>query len=73
MVASDGTPVVREQLAPLGRVTMANVGKTGMFCDGLMFRMVTDDALYFRVDAHNRAAFKEAGSLSAPQLREGAA
>ena len=33
-----------------------------MFCDGLMFGMVTDDTLYFRVDDHNRAAFKEAES-----------
>jgi DNA transformation protein len=35
-------------------------GKTGVFCDGLMFAMVTDDTLYFRVDDDNRAAFKEA-------------
>jgi DNA transformation protein len=27
-----------------------------------MFGMVTDDTLYFRVDDHNRAAFKEAES-----------
>jgi len=38
-------------------------GKTGVFCDGLMFGMVTDDTLYFRVDDHNRAAFKEAESF----------
>jgi len=25
-------------------------GKTGVFCDGLMFGMVTDNTLYFRVD-----------------------
>jgi len=29
---------LREQLAPLGRVTMRRMfGKTGVFCDGLMF------------------------------------
>ena len=38
-------------------------GKTGVFCEGLMFGMVTDDTLYFRVDEHNRAAFKEAQSF----------
>jgi DNA transformation protein len=55
---------LRERLAPLGRVTMRRMfGKTGVFCDGLMFGMVTDDTLYFRVDDHNRAAFKEAASL----------
>ena len=65
MVASDSfAEFLREQLAPLGRVTMRRMfGKTGVFCDGLMFGMVTDDTLYFRVDDHNRAAFKEAESF----------
>jgi DNA transformation protein len=62
MVASDGfAEFLREQFAPLGRVTMRRMfGKTGVFCDGLMLGMVTDNTLYFRVDDHNRAAFKEA-------------
>jgi DNA transformation protein len=38
-------------------------GKTGVFCDGLMFGMVRDDVLYFRVDEDNRDAFKEAASF----------
>src|SRR5580692_12674026 len=68
MVTSDSfAQFLREQLAPLGRVTMRRMfGKTGVFCDGLMFGMVTGDTLYFRVDDHNRAAFKEA--LSFPPL-----
>ena len=71
MVASDGfAEFLREQLAPLGRVTMRRMfGKTGVFCDGLMFGMVTDDTLYLRVDDHNRAAFKEAESF--PPLNYG--
>jgi DNA transformation protein len=62
MVASDGfSEFLREQLSPLGRVTMRRMfGKTGVFCDGLMFGMITDDTLYVRVDDHNRAVFKEA-------------
>jgi DNA transformation protein len=62
MVASDGfAQFLREQLAPLGRITMRRMfGKTGVFCDGLMLAMVRDDSLYFRVDDHNRAVFKEA-------------
>ena len=33
---------LREQFAPLGRVTMRRMfGKTGVFCDGLMLAMVT--------------------------------
>ena len=65
MVASDSfAEFLREQLAPLGRVTMRRMfGKTGVFCDGLMLGMVTGDTLYFRVDDHNRAAFKEAQSF----------
>ena len=65
MVASDNfAEFLREQLAPLGRVTMRRMfGKTGVFHDGLMFGMVTDNMLYLRVDDHNRAAFKEAESF----------
>ena len=55
---------VREQLAPLGRVTMRRMfGKTGVFCDGFMLGMVTDNTLYFRVDDDNREALKEAESF----------
>jgi DNA transformation protein len=62
MVASDSfADVLREQLAPLGHVTVRRMfGKTGVFCDGLMLAMVRDDMLYFRVDDDNRAMFKEA-------------
>src|SRR5712691_3696186 len=65
MVASDSfAEFLREQLAPLGHVTMRRMfGKTGVFCDGLMFGMVTNDTLYFRVDNDNRAVFKEAESV----------
>jgi DNA transformation protein len=65
MVASDSfAEFLREQLAPLGRVTMRRMfGKTGVFCDGFMFGMVRDNTLYFRVDTDNRAAFKEAQSF----------
>ena len=65
MVASDSfAEFLKEQLAPLGRVTMRRMfGKTGVFCDGLMLGMVTDNTLYFRVDDCNRAVFKEAASF----------
>jgi DNA transformation protein len=65
MVASDSfAEFLREQLAPLGRVTMRRMfGKTGVFCDGFMLGMVRDNTLYFRVDNDNRAAFKEAESF----------
>jgi DNA transformation protein len=65
MVASDSfAEFLREQLAPLGGIAMRRMfGKTGVFCDGLMLGMVTDDTLYFRVDDGNRVAFKEAESF----------
>jgi DNA transformation protein len=65
MVASDSfAEFLREQLAPLGHVTMRRMfGKTGVFCDGLMLGMVTDNTLYFRVDDHNKKAFEEAASF----------
>ena len=65
MVASAGfAEFLRDQLAPLGRLAMRRMfGKTGVFCDGVMFAMVRDDTLYFRVDEQNRAAFKEAEAL----------
>jgi DNA transformation protein len=65
MVTSDSfAQFLREQLAPLGRITMRRMfGKTGVFCDGRMLAMVRDNTLYFRVDDDNRAAFKEAESF----------
>jgi DNA transformation protein and related proteins len=65
MVASDSfAEFLRDQLAPLGRVTMRRMfGKTGVFCDGVMFGMVTENTLYFRVDDQNREAFKEVESF----------
>jgi len=65
MVASDAFgEFLREQLAPLGRVTMRRMfGKTGVFCDGLMFGMVAEETLYFRVDDQSRPSFKEVESF----------
>jgi DNA transformation protein and related proteins len=65
MVASDTyAEFLREQLAPLGRLTLRRMfGKTGVFCDGVMFAMVTENTLYLRVDDHNRVTFKEAESF----------
>ena len=65
MVASDTfAEFLREQFAPLSRVTMRRMfGKTGVFCDGVMLGMVTENTLYLRVDDQNRGTFKEAASF----------
>ena len=62
MVASDSfAEFLREELAPLGRISMRRMfGKTGVFCDHVMFGVVTENTLYLRVDDGNRKAFKEA-------------
>ncbi len=64
MVASDTfAEFLREQLDPLGRITLRRMfGKTGVFCSGVMFGMVTENMLYFRVDELNRSTFAEAAS-----------
>lgn len=69
MVASDSfAEFLRELLKPLGPVAMRRMfGKTGVFCGGLMFGIISDDTLYFRVDAATRAMFHEAASF--PPLR----
>ena len=65
MTASNGFgEFLRDQLAPLGHITMRRMfGKIGVFCDGFMLGMVRDNTLYFRVDDDNRVAFKEAQSF----------
>jgi DNA transformation protein and related proteins len=62
MVASDSfAEFLREQLAPLGHIAIRRMfGKSGVFCDGFMFGMVSDNVLYFRVDDGNREILKEA-------------
>ena len=65
MVASASfAEFLHEQLAPLGRLAMRRMfGKTGVFCDGVMFGMVADNTLYFRVDDDNQTVFAEAASF----------
>jgi DNA transformation protein len=62
MAASDGfIEFLRDQLAPLGPIaTRRMFGVTGLFCEGVMFGVMAEDALYVRVDDHNRTAFREA-------------
>ena len=66
MPASDGfTDFLFEQLAPLGHITARRMfGKTGVFCDGVMLGMITENTLYLRVDDHNRAVFQEAATFA---------
>lgn len=61
VASSEYAEFLHEQLAPLGHITMRRMfGKTGVFCDGTMLGMVTENILYFRVDDENRKACAEA-------------
>jgi DNA transformation protein len=62
MTASPGfAEFIRDALGPIGRLTLRRMfGATGVFCDGLMFAMIADDTIYFRVDDGNRQAFEAA-------------
>jgi DNA transformation protein and related proteins len=75
MVASETyADFLREQLAPLGRLSLRRMfGKTGVFCDGVMFAVVTENTLYLRVDDQNREIFKEAESFPPLNYAKGGA
>ena len=63
-MASRGTfgEFLQDELRPLGQVTVRRMfGGAGVYCDGLMFGLVADDTLYFRVDDGNRGAFEAEG------------
>jgi DNA transformation protein len=54
---------LKDQLADMGPVTSRRMfGGAGLYCDGLMFAIVVDDVLYFKVDDSNRVDYETAGS-----------
>jgi DNA transformation protein len=64
MAASPGfRDHVLELLAALGPVTArAMFGGYGLYLDGRMFALISDDTLYLKADDRNRAAFEAAGT-----------
>ena len=58
---------VMELLSPLEEVTSrAMFGGYGIFHQGIMFALISDSTLYFKVNDSNRAAYEEAGSKPFP-------
>ena len=58
---------VMQKLAPLGTVTSrAMFGGYGIFHEGLMFALISDDTLYFKVADQNRDMYEKAGSTVFP-------
>lgn len=49
---------VTELLSPIGHVTVRRMfGGAGIYCDGTMFALVTDDVLYFKTSDRTREQF----------------
>jgi DNA transformation protein len=61
---SDGfREFLEDQFAPIGGVSLrAMFGGLGIFRDGLMFALVADDTLYFRVDDLTKPDFEAENS-----------
>jgi len=56
-----------QKLDPLGDVkSRAMFGGYGIFYEGLMFALISDDTLYFKVNESNRAIYEKAGSKPFP-------
>ncbi len=53
---------VMGQLAPVGTIRARNMfGEIGLYADDMLFGMLVDDAVYFKVDDTNRAAYEAEG------------
>jgi len=54
---------VMEKLSPIGDVKgRAMFGGYGIFHDGSMFALISEDSLYFKVNDSNRDIYEKAGS-----------
>ncbi len=61
-----------DSLEPLGGVSARRMfGGHGLFRDGLMFALLANDALYFKVDAETQPAYEAAGSAPFTYRRAG--
>jgi DNA transformation protein len=51
-----------EQLAPVGAIRARSLfGEVGLYADDLIFGLIVDDAVYFKVDDANRADYEAEG------------
>jgi DNA transformation protein and related proteins len=56
--------LLQEQLEPLGRITFRRMfSGAGVYCDGVIFALILRQALHFRVDDGNRAAYQAEGMV----------
>ena len=61
-MSDDFVDYVMELFGPFGTVAVRRMfGGHGMFLDGLMFALLSGDALYLKADEMNRVEFEQAG------------
>ena len=66
-VSNEYLQFIVQKLDPLGYVTSrAMFGGYGIFHEGVMFALIADDTLYFKVNESNRAMYEQAGSKPFP-------
>jgi len=54
--------LLQEHLEPLGRIAFRRMfSGAGVYCDGVIFGLILRDALHFKVDDGNRAAYEAEG------------
>ena len=59
--------LVIEKLSPIGDIKgRAMFGGYGIFHEGLMFALISEDTLYFKVNYSNRDIYEKAGSNQFP-------
>lgn len=53
---------LKDQLSPFGPVSVRRMfGGAGLFRDTLMFALIAEDTLYFKIDARNQPDYEAAG------------
>src|SRR5262245_10523995 len=61
-VSASLVALLQEQLKPLGCIAFRRMfSGAGVYCDGVIFGLILRDALHFKVDDGNRAAYKAEG------------
>ena len=66
-VSNEYLQFIMQKLDPLGNVmSRAMFGGYGIFHEGVMFALIADDTLYFKVNESNRAMYEQSGSKPFP-------
>jgi DNA transformation protein len=63
MVSDEFISYVQDQLSDFGEVTSRRMfGGVGLYHEGLMFALIANDIIYFKVEDANRSDYESAGS-----------